>query len=280
MTKEFYILMLAMLAILAWHMSVQVVHSRHGDIFFARTSKQAKTLFAHKHNIPASHVIAYDGRKPRDSILLYGDWSIGARPVVGDHIHMAISFWIHGKPREHAEHDRNPIEDVEYEPPFQKDERLCQVEGNIAYKKVWSHAGVHTHCDGLIHVHPWSAPRTLRREGLDVQLGLWFDQVGIAYREFPTVSLQFPNGQRYDSNATHRWHITEKTCYKNQQTRIYTEYLDTIWLGYAYGSYVVWFGAVDSDPPPDIVSHIEHLKQVGVHGAFNQPYPQTCVYTT
>lgn len=280
MTTEFYVLTLATFSIMAWHMSMQHVLSRSNAYIVARTSADAKRQFAIQQRIPQSHVLTYqhDGQRkiPNDSILLTGRWSVGARPVVGDHIHMAVSFWIHGEPRTFAEHDREPLQSLSYEPPFGKDTNICKVQGDVAYQKVWPHAGVHTHCDGLIHVHPWSAPRSLRKEGLDVTLGLWFDQVGIEYREYPHVSIQFADGARYDSNATHQWHVAEKTCFKKKVDTIYTNQFDTIWLGHAYGSYIIWFGRTDSVPPPDIPSHIEHLQSVGVHGAFNRPYPQTC----
>lgn len=280
MTAEFYVLMVAMLCIMAWHMSMQHIDSRRNTYIVARTTHDAKRQFSMQQRIPQTHVLTYKHEGPRklpmESVALAGRWSIGARPVVGDHIHMAISFWIHGKPRLFAEHDRQPLESIPYELSFKKDSDICQTPGDIAYQKLWPHAGVHTHCDGLIHVHPWSAPRSLRKEGMDVTLGLWFDQVGIEYREYPQVSIQFADGSRYDSNNTHRWHVAEKICFKGNIDNIYTNQLDFIWLGYAYASYVVWFGPVDSTPPDDIPSHIEHLKSVGVHGAFNQPYPQDC----
>lgn len=281
MTPEFYILMLAALTILAWHMSLHPVLSHANTFIFARTSQHAIQQFSQSFQIPTSHVIAYQhhGRQkmPSQSVYLTGTWSVEARPVVGDHIHMAISFWIHGKARTSVEHDRNPIETMHYEPPFGKDPHVCHVPGNVSYQKVWPHAGVHTHCDGLIHVHPWSAPRTLRKEGLDVTLGLWFDQVGIQYREYPDVSLEFADGSRYDSNATHRWHVAEKQCHHGKIDATYTKQLDNIWLGYAYSSYVLWFDTIGSKAPPDIDAHIQRLQHVGVHGAFGRPYPQTCI---
>ncbi len=281
MTKEFYLLMISTLAIFAWHMSLRPIMTPSGSFIMARNIKQAKAIFANMNNIPEHLTVTFQKKGhatlPADSIGLFGQWSIGARPIVGDHIHMAISFWIHGKPREHAEHDRNPIQYIPYESRRGKDTDICQVEGNIAYQKVWPHAGVHTHCDGLIHVHPWSAPRTLRKQGLDVQLGLWFDQVGIQYREYPTVSIQFPNGPKYTSNRTHVWRIAEKTCFKNDDVNIYDHHLDYIWLGHAYASYVVWFDVIESKPPSSIKTHIQHLQQVGAHGAFGKPYPQQCL---
>jgi len=279
MTPEFYVLLLSIIVVLSWHMTMHALQSRGGSIILARTTTDAKRQFSHRYQIPESHAIVYkhNGRQktPMDAWILSGQWSVGARPVTGDHIHMAISFWIHGTPRDHAEHDREPIETLGYEKPFGKDSRVCKVSGEVSYHKLWPHVGVHTHCDGLIHVHPWSAPRTLRREGIDVQLGLWFDQVGIDYREYP-VSLKFNDGSRYDSNDTHRWHVAEKTCYKNNIDRVYTNHLDSIWLGHAYASYIAWFGKIGSAAPPDISLHVNRLESVGVHGAFDRPYPQTC----
>ena len=282
MAKEFYYLMIATLAIFGWHMSLQPIRMPDGSYIMARNSYQAKAIFASIHNIPEQLTITFMKKDhatvPTDSMVVFGRWSVGARPIVGDHIHMAISIWIHGQPRKHAEHDRQPIQNIPYEMPYGKDTHICKVQGNIAYQKLWPHAGVHTHCDGLIHVHPWSAPTTLRKQGLDIQLGLWFDQVGIEYREYPTPSIQFPNGQRYTSNATHQWRVAEKTCYKNvDYSHIYDHHLDSIWLGHAYASFVLWFDTIETKPPPDIQSHIEHLENVGADGTLGKPYPQTCV---
>lgn len=278
MTSEFYVLIFGMFIVLSWHMSMQNVLNSRGQIILAHTASGAKQQFARLNNIPQTHVVLYkhDGyrKKRQDTFLLSGRWSVKARPIVGDHIHMAISFWINNKPRPYAEHDRPPIENIPYETG--KDTDICLQPGNISYQKMWPHAGIHTHCDGLIHVHPWSAPRTLRQEGLDVQLGMWFDQVGIEYRELPQTSIKFKDGTRFDSNETHQWHIAEKKCFKNTVSTIYTEQLDTIWLGYAYASYVAWFGPKNSAAPDDIDTHIEHLKQVGAYGAYGEPYPHSC----
>ncbi len=279
MEREFYVIAIAMFFIICWIISAQHLQNNRGDVIFARTTDNAKQIFANIHDIPTTHVIVYkhEGRKktPHEHFFLPWKAYIQARPVVGDHIHMAISFLIHGNPRLKAEHDREPIETIEYEtaPP-----QICNASGHIAYKKTWPHAGVHTHCDGLIHVHPWSSPRSIRKQGLDIQLGLWFDQVGIEYRETPLVSLQFADGTRYDSNETHQWHIAEKKCFLHNIEQIYTNQLDTIWLGHAYASYIAWFGKKDSNPPNDIPSHIQSLKAVGANGMRGQRYPQDCYH--
>ena len=280
MPPEFFCVCFACLLVLCLQMMQVNVQNSQRAVILARTANGAKRLYARQTNIPATHVLLYahDGHRRRlhEGFFLNHRVSLAERPVVGDHIHMAISFWIGHRAR-HAEHDRSPIHAVDYEPPFGKDEDVCVTPGPVAYHKVWSHVGVHTHCDGLIHVHPWSAPRAIRKEGLDVRLGLWFDQVGIAYREWPTVSLTFADGARYDSNATHQWHIAEKTCFRDPAPQtVYTEQLDDIWLGHAYAEYIAWFGLKGSEAPPGIERHLQHLERVGVHGAFDAPYPHTC----
>ena len=57
--------------------------------------------------------------------------------------------------------DHNMSHNVKYEsnPPS------CPNPPKYAYVKKWYHTGVHTHCDNIIHVHPFSAPRELRVEG-------------------------------------------------------------------------------------------------------------------
>ena len=275
-----------MFFIFIWNITSVQIYNKRGFITQTHTSLQAKYWYANYMDIPMSHVLLYKHtghlKQITNDFLITSTCSVAERPVSGDHIHMAISFWIGKHPRLLAEHDREPIQSLYYEPPFGKDSNICKIPGNISYKKTWSHVGVHTHCDGLIHVHPWSAPKSIRKEGLDVQLGLWFDQVGIQYREWPTISIEFADGNIYSSNKTHQWHIAEKICFKDKKpTKIYTSHLDQIWLGHAYASYIAWFGPKDStipnDIPNDIPSRITHLKNVGVHGAFNTPYPQDCI---
>jgi len=187
-----------------------------------------------------------------------------------------MSIYINGKLRT-PEHDRPIREDILYE----QKPKVCNVSGDIVYTKLWAHGGVHTHCDGLIHVHPWSAPRVIRKEGLDVQLGLWFDQVGIRYRELSTPSLSFGDG-RFDGNETHVWQLAERICYKDQDSSIYQHDFDKIWLGHAYGSYVLWYGPVGTDIPTPDAKHIDALLQVdalmvvGATGYDGNAYPSIC----
>jgi len=279
METEFKLLCLWVALFLVWNITLIRVDNKYDLQIRGHTSGNVIQQFARLQGIADEKVVLYkyDGhvrKYSRDILLSGGRWSIGARPVSGDHIHAAISFWIGDVPRQFAEHDRHPIDPIPYET---KKPSMCLAPDKNAYTKLWPHVGVHTHCDGLIHIHPWSAPKSIRKEGLDVQLGLWFDQVGIQYRETPLVSLEFADGLRLDGNATHRWYVAEKKCFKDSDAKIYSEYLDQIWLGHAYASYVVWYGKIGSESPGDIESHIDSLKVVGVYSFNESPYPQDCL---
>ena len=106
-------------------------------------------------------------------------WSLLSRPIVGDHIHLLYKIYLDGSPV--IFHDRNLTEKV----PYEEMPHGCPSTVDYAYKKAWYHTGVHSHCDrspsngGVIHVHPWSAPKQLRVEGRDVNLGMFFESVGI-----------------------------------------------------------------------------------------------------
>ena len=178
MATEFYILMILTLAIFSWHMSLHPIRTPNGNYILARSTQHAKAQFANNNNIPTELTLTFlkkgHARQPADSMLLHGQWSIGARPIVGDHIHMAISFWIHGQPRQEAEHDRPPIQDIQYEQPFGKDTNMqCTRRRSISKNMA---PLVHTHCDSLIHIAPMVSSKNTAKEGLEVQLGLWFDK--------------------------------------------------------------------------------------------------------
>jgi len=278
MPSEFYILCFFLTLFLVWNVTLVTVDNIDGVVIRGHTAMNAIGQYANLHDIDPTKVVLYkhSGRVKSvstDILLSGGRWSIGARPVVGDHIHAAISFWIGDQPRESVEHDRHPIQSIPYE---KNKPAVCKVPGQEAYTKLWPHAGVHTHCDGLIHIHPWSAPLVLRKEGVDVQLQLWFDQVGIAYRELPYISLQFQDGTRVDGNQTHRWFVSEKKCFNDKDETIYSKHLNQIWLGHAYASYVVWFGRSGSRAPPQIEEYITALKGWGAHGYNQKPYPHVC----
>ena len=278
MHPEFYIVCFLIILFLIWNITLVNVDNIDGVVVRGHTANNVIEQYAIINDIGPQKVVLYKhtGRfksVSTQTILSGGRWSIGARPIVGDHIHAAISFWVGGQLRD-VEHDRNPIQHVQYEV---NKPASCKTPGTEAYTKVWPHAGVHTHCDGLIHIHPWSAPSVIRKEGIDVQLQLWFDQVGIQYRELPYVSLQFQDGLRLDGNRTHRWYVAEKKCFKDSKATIYNKHFNQIWLGHAYASYVVWFGRLNSEAPPQVESHLVTLSAWGAKGYNQQPYPHTCL---
>jgi len=277
MRSEFYLLLFLTLVLVFWSITIVTVSDIYGTTIHGHTSTFIVTRFATIYDIEKSKVVLYKHigheRVISDAFMLSGGrWSVGARPISGDHIHSSISFWVDNRPLP-AQHDRKEIENISYE----SKPTICQEVGPVAYTKLWPHAGVHTHCDGLIHVHPWSAPTVIRKEGLDIRLQMWFDQVGIKYREFPEISLTFKDGHSYSGNSTHRWAVAEKKCFNDKKiSRVYYERINQIWLGNAYASYVVWYGRKDSKPPNDIDSHINNLKKVAAVGYNGQTYPHMC----
>jgi len=121
-------------------------------------------------------------------------WKIKYRPLVGDHIHIGIAVQLGGHLI--TLHDRNMTEPVEYEDFHPVDS--CINPPKHAYIKKWYHTGVHTHCDNIVHVHPWSAPRRLRVEGKDVTLKMWFESVGIEVGSIEN-KLRIPGNPYYDN---------------------------------------------------------------------------------
>ncbi len=111
-----------------------------------------------------------------------GQWEFLYRPIFGDHIHLGYELNLNGKSITLRDH--NMTHYVKYE-----DKPSCPNPPPYAYIKKWYHTGVHTHCDNIIHVHPFSAPRELRVEGRKVNLGIWFENVGIFYH---------PNSNRFE----------------------------------------------------------------------------------
>ena len=252
---------------IVWHLFIVTVRDPEGGLFYGISTANVLAQYAKQYNTPQTHILLWERSQQVQSFTwTSGQYTISSRPISGDHIHMAMSIWTNGIARQ-AEHDRPVTQDI----PYDTKENMCKYPGNIAYTKVWPHVGVHTHCDGLIHVHPWSAPKAIRQEGQSIQLGLWFDQVGIQYRP---NSFEFYNGT-YSNNATHKWRIAEYPCYNRSNYNLYEDHFDKIWLGHAYASYVMWYGS-SKTPPPAIKTHIDSLKKVGATGFNGRSYPHNC----
>lgn len=130
----------------------------------------------------------------------YGQFSLRYRPLVGDHIHLGYILSLNG--RRLTLHDRNVTENVAYE----NKSSLCSAQGNVAYTQTWLHSGIHTHCDNIIHIHPWSA--YLPRTGRDVVLKEWFKSVRI--EDFNHHNLGYKiDGHFYHLKMDYYKHVTD-----------------------------------------------------------------------
>ena len=161
---------------------------------FSLLRKHAQTDFSSTYKL-------YDHRNCHD-ISAVGDFELVYRPVVGDHIHLGMVLSDEG--RLHVLHDRNMSHRVSYEDD--KYPISCPHPGSFAYEKRWYHTGVHTHCDGIVHVHPWSAPAQLRPEGRSVRLKLWFESVGIEVATNKSA-LKLPGAEHYLSGWRMEYYI-------------------------------------------------------------------------
>mgnify|MGYP001171755964 CR=1 FL=1 len=162
-------------------------------------------------------------------------WTLKLRPIVGDHIHLLYKLYLDGKPV--IFHDRNLSEKIAYE----KAPEACPSSVDYAYKKSWYHTGVHSHCDrspsngGIIHVHPWSAPVQLRVEGRDVNLGMFFESVGI---ERSTMGKGFLINGKY-----RKLKLAYYTNVNNNQYNYLTSderEIQSLWLVDCHGGVILW----------------------------------------
>lgn len=162
-------------------------------------------------------------------------WSLLARPIVGDHIHLLYKMILDGKPA--IFHDRNLTEII----PYEKAPEACPSTANYAYKKSWYHTGVHSHCDsspdnaGVIHVHPWSAPIQLRVEGREANLGMFFESIGV---ERSTMNKGFLINGKYRK--------LKLAYYKNANNNDYDfltfdeHEIMNLWLVDCHGAVLMW----------------------------------------
>jgi len=159
----------------------------------------------------------------KDLFLFGNKYELKYRPIVGDHIHIGYSISLFG--HNMIMRDRNMTEPVEYE--HYKPIDTCRSPPEYAYIKKWYHTGVHTHCDQIIHIHPWSAPKQLRVEGKDVTLKMWFESVGI---EVGSVlnTLRIP-GNPYYNNWTLEYYVNVTDDNPSFVTRNVDE-MSNLWL--------------------------------------------------
>lgn len=170
-------------------------------------------------------------------------WNIKYRPLVGDHIHIGIAIMLDGHLI--TLHDRNMTEPVPYEDfhPI----NTCIDPPKYAYVKKWYHTGVHTHCDNIIHVHPWSAPRQLRVEGKAVTLKMWFESVGIEVGSVDNV-LRIPGNPYYDD-----WQLEYYVHVNDEYPSLVTssvEEMKNLWL-VDHHAFVKLYRKDEDKPPKD-----------------------------
>jgi len=122
------------------------------------------------------------------------------RPISGDHFHVIYSFWIYIN---RSYKFITPISDIY---PITEHSSQDYREPTSYYLLDGLNAGVHTHGDGFIHIHPATAPILVRElsEGLNCTLKLFFSDVGISYYE---------NDYGACLNFNRPLYITDKTTY-------------------------------------------------------------------
>ena len=186
---------------------------------------------------------------------IQGKWTIKYRPIVGDHIHLGIS--IRENNVDLTLRDRKLVENIPYEDFKPSD--TCIHPPKYAYTKQWFHSGVHTHCDNIIHVHPWSAPRELRVEGKSVTLGTWFESVGIAVSSLEN-KLRMPNSTYREWTLEYYINVQDKYA---SYTTTYVEEMVNLWLVDHHG-YIKLYDKYSIAPPRDTrVAGYKSVSKVG-----------------
>jgi len=163
-----------------------------------------------------------------------GTWDLIERPMVGDHIHIGMVLSVNHEVL--TLHDRDMSQPISYEAyPL-----MCPNPGIYAYEKRWYHTGVHTHCDGIVHVHPWSAPSELRVEGRRVRLKLWFESVGIEVSPDKT-GLKMPGEDEYIDEWTMEYYVHAQDSTPILKTNNVEEVMN-LWLVDHHGLILLWTG--------------------------------------
>ena len=109
------------------------------------------------------------------------------RPLVGDHVHIIHSFWVFDGTYKLI----SPLKDIY---PVTTHNGGTPSEPTDYYLLNALNAGVHTHGDGFIHIHPFTAPAMLSdlAEGLNCTLKLYFPVIGVTYKTVTNLpSIQF-----------------------------------------------------------------------------------------
>ena len=98
------------------------------------------------------------------------------RPIRGDHYHQHLVFRINGV-QMLPWHDVKSLRGVPWDDPAS-----IRCSDPYAYQSARGlHMGFHTHCDGMAHSHPWTAPYALKDSvgGMRHTTGLLLDALGV-----------------------------------------------------------------------------------------------------
>jgi len=204
------------------------------------------------------------------------------RPILGDHYHAIVSFWIY---LDGAYYFVSPLRDIypitEYPPNPEEGENTPYWEA------IGMNAGFHTHGDGLIHIHPTSVmrPTDFLSEGVNCTMKLFLPVVGIDFRiknyksslmftqNIHLVPYQETNsasgytivdGENYDlllvSTSTLQWYLFFWRDYSqylaNEKPIIYTNFNDINMMWMYANNAIFYFGyfpidaVVDDFPTP------------------------------
>ena len=183
------------------------------------------------------------------------------RPLRGDHYHQRVAFKVDGTVAP-PWHDVAASRGVPWEDPASA---RC---GRFAYDSARGlHVGFHTHCDGIAHSHPWTAPHALRSlvGGGGHTTGLLLDAMGVEYGPREPPRLRLPGRAALPTNRTHSWQLV--VCHDGVAVLRVAAHLDRVWypvhgvaLVFSYGRTHDTACALSSAVPP-------------AHGFDAYPYP-------
>jgi len=186
-----------------------------------------------------------------------------ARPVRGDHYHQHLVFRINGVQMQ-PWHDVESLRGVPWDDPAS-----VRCGSHYAYHSARGlHVGFHTHCDGIAHSHPWTAPYALKDSvgGMGHTTGLLLDALGVEYGPREPPNLQLPNRDSMPSNSTHTWQLI--VCRGGMPVLRVREHLDRVWYP-VHGAALVFSYGTHSD-----ACNVSLNRLPAAHGFDNHPYPE------
>jgi hypothetical protein len=127
--------------------------------------------------------------------------------------------------------------------------------------------GIHTHGDGVIHIHPFLDSAA----GTNAQLGIWFDQVQLSVTD---DSIVLPDGTAYEEGdddcdgddaivQVWRWAKASDAAEGKEPAEVITEDFDDIRFRSDREAYTIAFAPEDADiPAPESIPTLDNLSDV------------------